>query len=232
MRLKIYGGVTVNGWISFHTFFVWKAIQNHVFLHISQLTLRSWLQTESPSAPIHGATISSATLATATSYLLDCTHGAAFLAAPYRHSWLPKGKYQLLSPVAPCAALRFHFWDISGMVKNASVTVVTTSPFPAPFPVTCSVSHSPAVFWWGSYLRRLRQQLFQQQVITTTHSGHRFLAEGLLMSAEDICHGRDIRDSQVCPSCSSPQQRLTCLLILACITRNSWFNPVERGKCS
>lgn len=57
----------------------------------------------------------------------------------------PKGKHQLLPPVAPRAALPLHFWDILATVKDDSVAVATM----AAFPTTCLVSRSPAVFWWA-----------------------------------------------------------------------------------
>lgn len=119
----------------------------------------------------------------------------------------PKGKHQLLPPVAPRAALPLHFWDILATVKDDSVAVAYGC---LPYDLPC-VAFSSGVL--VSCLRWLCQQLFQQQATTTTHSGRRVLAGGLLLSGDDVCHGWGIRDILVCPACSSPRQHLTCVLI-------------------
>lgn len=204
--------MTVHSWISFHSFFVWKGIQYHASLCVSRLTLRNWLWTESPSALVHGATRN----LLRHHRLLFASLALQYAACTELHRWRRcissagylQGKYQLLSPVAPCAALRLHFWDILGTVKNNSVTAATTSPFPAPFPKTRFVSHYPSVFWWGTCLRWLPT--------TVPAAGHHHdplwapcSSEGFLLSAEDVCHGRDIHDIHVCPPCSSPRQHLS-----------------------
>lgn len=194
MQLKIHGAVTVSRWISCHTFFAWKEFRVMRLYALASLPQEVGSKQKSPSAPISELpAISSATLTSAplvcSVYAQSCVagHTTSALLATWRTN---SSVCLLLLPLLPVPPFLKYFCGGEKWFDYCFYSI----PRPAPFSETCLARVRPQCFGEAAVLRWLCQQLLQQQVITMTYSGNHFLAKGLVLSADDICHGQDICD--------------------------------------